>query len=221
MRSSGSAGRTATAYDLVAATYAAALPDDGFEAPLDRAMIADFAGRVARTTGCRVIDAGSGAGRMAPVLVRHGLQYTGVDLSQGMVDTARVDHPDQDFLQGSVTALPAPDGSADGVLSWYSVIHTDPDELPVVLAEFARVLRPDGLLLLGFQAGRGRREIHRAYGHDVALTAFLHEPGAVQRQLADAGFTTEATLVRRPRTSEKDDQAIILATLPAEGSGRR
>ncbi len=56
---------TASAYDVVAASYARALPDDGYEAPLDRAMIADFAELVGLSAGRRVVDAGSGAWRTA------------------------------------------------------------------------------------------------------------------------------------------------------------
>jgi len=39
------------------------------------------------------------------------------------------------------------------VLSWYSTIHHEPARIDVPLAEFARVLRPGGLLALGFFDG--------------------------------------------------------------------
>jgi ubiquinone/menaquinone biosynthesis C-methylase UbiE len=201
----------AATYDLVATSYADALPDDSYEADLDRAMIADFAARVGRTAARRVLDAGCGAGRMAPVLAGRGLQYTGVDLSPAMVRTARDRHPLHHFLQGSVTALPLADASIDGVLAWYSLIHTDGDGLPAVLREFRRVLVPGGLLLLGTQSGSGHRVLSRAYGHEIALTAHLHGALLLDRLLGAEGFAVEATLVRAPRRSERHDQAIILA----------
>lgn len=211
---------TASAYDVVAASYARALPDDGYEAPLDRAMIADFAERVGLSAGRRVVDAGSGAGRMAPVLAGHGLRYVGADLSPGMVGMARALHPGHHFVVGTLKELPMADHSADGILAWYSIIHMTRDELAPVFGEFRRVLRPRGALLLGFQAGRGERTIGRAYGHDIDLTAHLHEPVAVQQQLAHLGFSIDATLVRAPRPTDRNPQAMILAgSHGAGGSG--
>lgn len=209
---------TAAAYDQVAASYAAILPDDRYEAALDRSMIADFAQRVADTTGRRVVDAGSGAGRMVPVLARYGLDYVGVDLSPVMVRTAQRLHPQHHFLTGALADLPLPDESADGILAWYSIIHTEPTGLPAILAEVRRVLRPGGLLLLAFQAGTGERPIRSAYGHDVELTAHLHEPTHVQQQLGALDFTIEATLIRGPRASEREEQAMILARSAASVS---
>lgn len=202
-----------------------------FEASLDRAMLEEFAIRVAGTstgsgtgtstgsgtgtgTGTRqVIDAGCGTGRLAPLLVEHGLEYTGVDGSSGMLDVARALHPDLPFRVGDLAELPAEDASVDGVLAWYSIIHTASWDLRTVMLEFRRVLRTGGFLLLGFQSGEGERHISSAYGHDVALTAVLHDPGAVQQILVEAEFLVEASLVRAARPSERHPQTMILARL--------
>lgn len=213
-------GGTAAAYDVVAADYARLLPDDGFEAPLDRAMISDFAERVRGTRSRRVIDAGCGAGRMAPALIRSGLEYVGVDNSEGMIDAARILNPARDFRVGDLTALPGTDASAGGVLAWYSIIHTPPDALPDVFAEFRRVLHEGGFVLLGVQVGDGERRLHRAYGHDVDLVAHLHDPSRLQQLLRDAGFTPAATLTRAARPFERHDQAMILASTSRSGQAR-
>lgn len=70
----------------------------------------------------RVVDAGSGTGRMAPVLSTRGLDYLGVDLSPVMVRTAGALHPGHRFVVGALTDLPLPDTFVDGVLCWYSII---------------------------------------------------------------------------------------------------
>lgn len=44
-------------------------------------------------------------------------------------------------------------GSLGGVLAWYSLIHHEPTSIQVPLRELARVLRPNGSLLLGFFTG--------------------------------------------------------------------
>lgn len=97
------------------------------------------------------------------------------------------------------------------MLAWYSTIHTPPHRLGAVYAEFRRVLRPGGLLLLGFQAGTGDRRLDRPYGHDVDLTAYLHHTPYVKDALELAGFSAVAVLDRGPRDGEKHAQGFVLA----------
>lgn len=168
-----------------------------------------------------MIDAGCGAGRMSALLTGSGVRATGVDLSPEMVRVAREHHPELAFEVGELSGLPAADAAADGVLAWYSIIHSSPAELPRIAREFWRVLRPGGWALLAFQAGSGRRTMARAYGHDVELTAELHIPDDVATRFAEQGFTLEAQLVRAPRTSEKHPQAVLLlmkSPLPEPGA---
>ncbi|KHK95799.1 hypothetical protein LK09_17310 [Microbacterium mangrovi] len=199
------------AYDLVAAEYAALIPDTRYETALDLAMIDQFAELVG--TG-RVLDAGCGTGRMtAHLRERHPeLSLTGVDLSEQMLVQASRAVPGVDFVQGELAALPCASASFDGVLVWYSTIHTPDEGMPAVFAELHRVVRPGGPVLLGFQAGRGERLIERAYGHDLDLIAYLHDVGAVAAGLGAAGFTVHTQLERGPRREfERHPQGSVLA----------
>ena len=204
-----------SAYDTVAEAYATALPDTSFEAPLDMAMIDDFCASLLAVPGRKVIDAGCGAGRLSAYVSDAGLDVTGVDLSPGMVRMARQSHPGLDFEVGQLTDLPAADAGADGILAWYSIIHSAPADLPEIAREFWRVLRPGGLALIAFQAGSGHRTLERAYGHDVALRAELHSPDDVVLRLTEQGFVLEAQLVRAARSTEKHPQAMLLLRRPA------
>lgn len=202
------------AYDTVAEDYAARLPDTRAEAPLDLAMVDAFAAAVTGEGAGLVLDAGCGAGRMSRYLVDRGCTVRGVDLSPGMVAMARRDHPDLSFAAGSLAALPCADGRFDGVLAWYSVIHTPPAGQPRIFAEVARVVRPGGHVLVGFQAGKGPRDVSAAYsrfGHDVVLQRHLYTADQVAARLEGAGLRETARLVRRPQGAEKEDQAFVLA----------
>ncbi len=90
----------------------------------------------------------------------------------------------------SFRALPFEDGSFGGILAWYSLIHTPPADVPAVLAEFARVLRPGGGLLLGFFDGAPREP----FAHAIA-PAWYWSAEALIELLADAGFAVDG--VRR------------------------
>lgn len=80
-----------------------------------------------------------------------------------MVDLARETHPALQFTVGSITVLELVDGELDGLVAWYSVIHTPPQYLPGAFGEFSRVLRIAGSLLLAFQVGDERVRPEEAY----------------------------------------------------------
>jgi 2-polyprenyl-3-methyl-5-hydroxy-6-metoxy-1,4-benzoquinol methylase len=91
------------AYDTVARDYAVHLPDTRAEAKLDLAMVDAFADAVtAVSTEACVLDAGSGSGRMSRYLAEHDCDVEGVDLSPGMIATARHHHPDLVMLHTTI-----------------------------------------------------------------------------------------------------------------------
>lgn len=202
------------AYDTVAEDYAAYFPDTRAETPLDLAMVDAFAEAVGAGEDAEVLDAGCGTGRMSRYLTGRGCVVRGVDLSPGMVAMARRDHPGLDFTVGSLTELPYPDGRFAGVMLWYSIIHTPPAGQAAIFAEAARVLRPDGHLLVGFQSGTGVRDVSEAYrrfGHEIELERYLYVADEVSYQLEAVGLREVCRLVRRAQGRERDDQAALLA----------
>ena len=212
MTASDELGRTRDAYDAVARDYARLLPALEAETPIDVAMIDDFARRCAAGPPGPVVDAGCGPGRITAYLAARGLAVTGVDLSPGMVRTARELHPDLPFEVGELERLPQADGSAAGVLAWYSLIHTAPDQLAAVAREIARVVAPGGWLLAAFQAGTGEPHAHTsAYGHPVTMTSYRHDPAHVAAALTEAQFALHTRVHRAPYGVEQVPQAILLA----------
>lgn len=135
-----------------------------------------------------------------------------------MVAFARDANPQATVLEGDLNSLPFDDQQFDGLFSWYSIIHTPPSELVHLAQEFHRVLRPGGIALLGFQAGRGARSLRHAYGTNITLRAYLHHPGDVEADLARSGLNASHTLVRRPRHNETHFQATVVAARPRDAS---
>ena len=76
-------------------------------------------------------------------------------MSPEMVALARRDHPDIRIEVGTMTDLDLADRSLTGVVAFWSVIHVPDQSVPGVFAEFRRVMRPAGSLLVGFHVGDG------------------------------------------------------------------
>ncbi len=155
--------------------------------PSDRALIASWAETVAGP----VLDAGCGPGQWTSFLAERGLPVSGVDLVPEFVERARAQHPGLSFEVGSYEALDTPPGTLGGVLSWYSLIHHSPKDIGTPLAEFARVIRSGGGLLVGFFEG----PTVEAFDHAVS-TAYRWPVVALAQELVDAGFEIVETHTR-------------------------
>lgn len=155
----------------------------------------DLIARWADTIDGRVVDAGCGPGHWTEFLHERGLDVLGIDLVPEFVDIAARRFPEVDYRVGELGSLPTEDASLGGLLSWYSVIHTEPEAVPAILDEFARCLRAGGTLLLGFFDGarlepfdhavvtayhwpvREMSHALRASGFEIVETHARHDPG--------------------------------------------
>jgi SAM-dependent methyltransferase len=92
------------------------------------------------------LDAACGTGRYAQYLAGRGHRVLGVDSSPDMLARARARVPSGEFLLGDLHQLPLPDNCLDFVVSGLALSHVP--ALAPVMAEFARVLRPGGHLVI-------------------------------------------------------------------------
>lgn len=202
---------TREGYDVTARFYAERFHDHLQERPLDRAMLAGFAGLVDR--GGAVADVGCGTGAAARLLADLGLDVLGIDLSPNMLEEARRRNPDLRFQLGSMTDLDFADGHFHGICAWYSVIHIPDEQLPDVFSEFHRVLRPGGWALVAFQVGEQPREFKQMFGEQVSLTFYRRQPDTVAQLLDDVGLEPYAGLVRESNDDgfESTPHAYLIA----------
>jgi SAM-dependent methyltransferase len=193
---------TRTSYDTVAAGYAEQIRDALDGLPYLRAALALFADSVRSGGGGPVADVGCGPGHVTAHLRGLGVDAFGIDVSPGMIATARADHPGLRFEVGSMTALGLADGSLAGALAFWSLIHVPDDEVPAVLSGFRRALRPDAPLLVGFHVGDGSRLKTEGYGgHPMRVHVHRRQPARVSGWLRDAGFTVETEMLLDPEGS--------------------
>jgi SAM-dependent methyltransferase len=198
---------TAEAYDAVAARYADFVRGELDYLPLDRALLAAFAEYVRAAGGGLVAELGCGPGRITAHLRDLGLDVFGLDLSPAMIDLARSAHPGLRFEVGSMDALGLADGVLGGIVSWYSVIHALPRELPAYFAEFARVLASGGHLLAAFFESAGGPV--EAFDHTVA-PAFRWPIDELAVLAGEAGLEEVGRMLREPRVQERFRRGHLL-----------
>ena len=201
---------TRSSYDADAEGYADQVRGLLGGSPALRASLALFAELVGDAGGGPVADVGCGPGYVTRHLHDLGVDAFGIDLSPEMVAVARRDHPDLRFEVGTMTDLDLPEGSVGGVLAFWSVIHVPDDLMPQAFAEFRRVVRAGGPVLVGFHVGDGTRTTTEGYsGRAIHVESHRRRPPQVSDWLRTAGFRIEAELVLRP-----DDEvpgAIVIA----------
>ena len=124
--------------------------------------------RAGLAPGQRLLDVAVGTGLVAVEAARvlgDPAAVTGLDLSEGMLAEARRRLGGIKLVQARAEALPVADGSVDFVSMGYALRHV-PD-LGVAFAEYRRVLRPGGRVLL-LEIGRPDGKVAQA-----ALKAYL------------------------------------------------
>ena len=108
----------------------------------------------------RALDFGCGAGRLTRALGRRFETAVGVDISAGMVETARALNSDVESCEFRVNTSPDlgqfRDGEFDFVYSSLVLQHLPDSELVRgYVEEFLRVVSPDGLIAFGLPAWIG------------------------------------------------------------------
>jgi len=193
--------RVRAGYDTVAATYDEQFADELDHKPLERGLLDAFCEMAPPGA---IADIGCGPGHITGFLAERRDDVQGVDLSPEMVALARRRHPRLRFEVASMLGLPFADGVWTGVVAMYSIIHFDPDERVQAFAEFARTLRPDGLLLMSFHVdGPGFapgdvNHLRTFRGHRVEMDGYFLDPAVVTADLVANGFRVPARLDREP-----------------------
>jgi ArsR family transcriptional regulator len=133
------------------------------------------------------LDIGTGTGRLLELVAARADRAFGVDASRDMLALARArfaEHGVADrcaVRQADMYRLPLPDGGFD-VVALQMVLHYAEDPA-TALAEAARVLRPDGLLVVVDLEAHGRAELLERHAHrwpgfdDAALAGWFGAAG--------------------------------------------
>lgn len=173
--------QTRRTYDAIAATYA-----EQSSRPFPQ-LLADIGALEARlSTGALIADIGCGPGRDIDLMRQRGFRVVGFDLSFGQLRTGGR----FGVAQADMQAIPVRTGALDAIWCYAALLHIPHRTVPSVLAEFARVVRPGGLLQLVVAEGDGERwEAASQYGTESERWYTYHREPELKRSLREAGFS--------------------------------
>jgi ArsR family transcriptional regulator len=118
--------------------------------------------------GKRILDIGTGTGRVLELLGKTAAEGVGVDMSREMLAVARARLQRAELAnclvrQADMYQLPYPDGAFD-VITLHQVLHYA-EKPETAIAEAARLLAPGGLLLVVDFAPHDQEELREQHAH--------------------------------------------------------
>jgi arsenite methyltransferase len=144
--------------------------------------------------GSHVWDIGCGLGATVAHLIRkQGFDAVGVDSSEELLAAAHAKMPWLPLVHARGDALPRATASLDAVLaecSWSAMAGADGARPSPVLAEFRRVLRPGGRLIISDVYARSGAPVAPAPLGDGCWRVLPTEP-AIRSAITGAGFAIE------------------------------
>ena len=158
----------------------------------------------------RVVDLGTGSGRMLTLIGKRAKMAVGLDLSQNMLNIARANVSKAgldkvELRHGDIFATRLPAASADLVLV-HQVLHDLADPAAAV-AEAARLVMPGGRLLIIDFAPHELERLRDEHQH--RRLGFADEE--IRRWLTDAGLTPSAVVALPP-----DSEGLTVSIWTAE-----
>jgi ubiquinone/menaquinone biosynthesis C-methylase UbiE len=173
--------RTSQAYGQRANEYVNALGSIEATAPPDRELVSTWA---RKQSTAQILDVGCGPGQWTNWLHEQGVNIAGVDPTPEFVGRDQERYPNVEFRVGRAEELDVADASLAGIFAWYSLIHTPPQQIASIMAEFARCVEPGGGLLLGFFEGPKIAPFDHAI-----TTAYFWPIDVLGRTVEEAGFS--------------------------------
>jgi ubiquinone/menaquinone biosynthesis C-methylase UbiE len=142
--------------------------------------------------GLTVLDVGCGDMTFTRLLAEHGAHATGVDPDRHQAERNRAADPAPNltFEEAGATALPAADGSVDGVFFSFSLHHVPAETYPATFAEVRRVLKPEGFLCVIEPADCPLNEVMKLFHDESVVRAAAQQ---ALRAHAVPAFTEHAT----------------------------
>ena len=192
---------TIDAYEQLAPKYHESFKDEMKHKEYDKKILDQFSEMLHPSS--KICDAGCGpSGHIGKYLQKKGFDLTGIDLSPKCIEIAKQYEKDIEFHCMDMMDMQFESSSFDGIISFYSIIHTPKIDVPKIFQEYNRVLKPDGLILIVVKKGTAEGIISGEWyeGNQIYFTNFLENE--ISDYLTESGFKIISLETRNPYNIE-------------------
>lgn len=183
-------------YDTVAEEYANTFSGEHENKPKDQEMLLRFSHEIGDRRP--VWDLGCGPGQTSAYLKGLGVEISGLDLSEKLLEQARARHPEIHFQKGNLLDLEFDDDSIAGVVAFYSIVHFMEEQVRSAFHEVLRVLQPGGLFLFTYHIGEETIHVDEFLGKSVDIDFMFFTSDFILGCLNDSGFERIEIIEREP-----------------------
>lgn len=183
-------------YNMLAKEYGEAFSGEHEKKPMDREVLRRFSLEIGN--GRPVWDLGCGPGQTAKYLKDLGVEISGMDLSEKMLERAGSLHPGIPFRKGNLLDLEFENDSVAGAVSFYAIIHFSKEQVETAFREVFRVLRPGGLFLLAYHTGDTSIHVEEFLGKKTDIDVMFFTSEFITGCLKKSGFAEIEVIEREP-----------------------
>jgi len=188
--------RIENVYDKVAREYAERFSGEHEKKPKDREILHRFAQEIG---GRRPIwYLGCGPGQTTQYLTNLGVEISGLDLSEKILEQARMIHPEIHFRRGNILELEFENDSIAGAVAFYAIVHFSEEQVRQACREVFRVLQPGGIFLLTYHLGEKTIHVEDFLGKKIDADFMLFTSNFISSSLRTSGFKKIETIEREP-----------------------
>jgi ubiquinone/menaquinone biosynthesis C-methylase UbiE len=201
-------------YDALAREYAETFSGDHDKKPKDREMLSRFADEIGDRRP--VWDIGCGPGQTTFFLKNLGIDISGLDLSEKILEEARTIHPELHFQKGNMLDLEFQNDSIAGIVAFYAIVHFTEEQVREAFIEVLRVLQPGGLFLVTYHIGVEMVHLDEFLGKSIDIDVMFFRPDFILDCLKRCGFERIETFERDPYpgTEYGSRRAYVFARKP-------
>ena len=108
----------------------------------------------------KVLDLGCGSGIQSKTLSEAGLEVTGIDFAEKMIEEATKKVPEAAFFTMDILDLDFPPEHFDGVYARASLLHTPKNKIKQVLKNLHKILKRNGIMYVALKEGESERDVY-------------------------------------------------------------